>query len=111
MKLSFKLLVFFLLFSSFSLFSQLSLNNLSLEAGYGYNGALGPYNKVFNSNFSGMNYFEVGIRYMFTEEFGTKLHFKTDKFVNDPKGAIGIQYNAIGLGLVHNLGKKLGLPI
>ena len=43
---------------------------------------------------------------MFTEYVGTKLIFKSDKFVNDPGGVIGIQYNSIGASFVYNAGKK-----
>ncbi len=92
-----------------SVFSQFNLNNLSLELNYGYNCAIQPYNKQFQSNFSGFNHFEVGLRYMFTEHIGSKLVFKSDKFVNDPGGSIGIQYNSIGASLVYNVGKKIGL--
>ena len=42
-----------LLLLSSGLFAQLDVNNISLEVGYGYNGAIGPYNKNYNSNFSG----------------------------------------------------------
>jgi hypothetical protein len=51
---------------------------MSLEAGYGYTGAIEPYYKGFKSNFSGMNHFNVGIRYMFTEKIGAKVSYKFD---------------------------------
>lgn len=109
MKSTTKLLIVFFLLNSNFLFSQFNVNNFSLEIGYGYNGTILPYNKMFNSNFSGFNHFEVGLRYMFTEYVGTKLIFKSDKFVNDPGGVIGIQYNSIGASFVYNAGKKIGL--
>lgn len=37
-------------------FAQFDVNNLSVELGYGYTGAVGPYSPVFNSNFSGMRH-------------------------------------------------------
>jgi hypothetical protein len=98
----------FLLFSNI-IFSQLNMNNMSVELNYGYNGAIQPYNKQFKSNFSGFNHFEVGIRYMFSEHLGAKIIYKSDKFVNDPGGNIGIQYNSLGAGVVYNIGKKIGL--
>lgn len=98
----------FLLFSV-SLFSQVDLNNISLEVRYGYNGAIGPYNKVFNSDFSGMNHFDLGIRYMITEKIGAKVFFKHDRFVNDPGGKIGVNYITIGGSGIYNLGKEIGL--
>ena len=32
--------------------SQINLNNMSVETGFGYTGAIAPYNEVFSSNFS-----------------------------------------------------------
>ena len=98
-----------LLLLSSGLFAQLDVNNISLEVGYGYNGAIGPYNKNYNSNFSGMNHFDVGIRYMFTEKIGAKIFYKLDHFVNDPGGEIGVTYMTIGGSGVYNLGKEIGL--
>lgn len=102
------LVVVFLMSSSLAL-AQFNRNNISVELNYGYNGAIKPYKKQFKSNFSGFNHFEVGIRYMFSEHLGAKIIFKSDKFVNDPGGVIGIQYNSLGAGLVYNVGKKIGL--
>ena len=98
-----------LLLLSSGLFAQLDVNNISLEVGYGYNGAIGPYNKNYNSNFSGMNHFDVGIRYMFTEKLGAKVFYKLDHFVNDPGGELGVTYMTVGASGVYNVGKELGL--
>jgi len=97
------------LFFSTTLFAKVDLNNVSLEVGYGYNGAIGPYNKVFNSNFSGMNHFDVGIRYMFTEKLGAKVFYKLDHFVNDHGGELGVTYMTVGTSGVYNVGKEIGL--
>lgn len=99
---------FSLLFSVLG-FSQYQMNKVSLEANYGYNGAISPYNKRFNSNFSGMNHFDVGLRYMFTETIGAKVTYKFDHFVNDPGGLLGLKYNTLSLGAVYNVGKQFGL--
>lgn len=109
MKAVTKIYVFFLLVVSSSLFAQFDVNNMSVEVGYGYNGAIAPYYKGFNSNFSGMNHFEVGLRYMFSETIGTKLTYKLDHFVNDPGGKLGITYNTLAASGVYNLGKQFGL--
>lgn len=109
MKLFKTSLVATFLFFSTTLFAQFDLNNVSVEVGYGYNGAIGPYNKVFNSNFSGMNHFDVGIRYMFTEKLGAKVFYKLDHFVNDPGGELGVTYMTVGASGVYNVGKELGL--
>lgn len=109
MKLFKTSLVATFLFFSATLFAQFDLNNVSVEVGYGYNGAIGPYNKVFNSNFSGMNHFDVGIRYMFTEKLGAKVFYKLDHFVNDAGGELGVTYMTVGASGVYNVGKELGL--
>jgi hypothetical protein len=109
MRLIKTLLAVTFLFFSTSLHAQFDLNNVSLEVGYGYNGAIGPYNKIFNSNFSGMNHFDVGIRYMFTEKLGAKVFYKLDHFVNDPGGEVGVTYMTVGASGVYNVGKELGL--
>jgi hypothetical protein len=64
------LVVVFLISSSLAV-AQFNRNNMSVELNYGYNGAIQPYNKQFQSNFSGFNHFEVGLRYMFSEYLGT----------------------------------------
>ncbi len=94
---------------SSSLFAQFNVNNLSVEAGYGYTGAIGPYQKKYKSNFSGLNHYNIGLRYMFNEKFGTKVAYKLDHFVNDPGGKVGITYSAIALSGIFNVGKQLGL--
>ncbi len=109
MRSSFYSLAIVLLCFTTPIFSQFNVNNLSLEAGYGYNGAIEPYYKGFKSNFSGMNHFNVGIRYMFTEKIGAKVSYKLDHFVNDPGGEIGITYNTLAVSVVYNIGKQFGL--
>lgn len=109
MKLLQKGIVIFALFFTSHIVGQFNVNNLSLEFGYGYSGAIAPYNKIFKSDFSGMRHFDVGIRYMFSEKIGTKIFYKVDTFVNDPGGKIGIIYNTIGSSFVYNIGKQLGL--
>lgn len=109
MKLVLRSLFIFILLNSSSLFAQFNVNNMSLEAGYGYTGAIEPYYKGFKSNFSGMNHFNVGVRYMFTEKIGAKVSYKFDHFVNDPGGKFGITYNTISVSGVYNIGKQLGL--
>lgn len=109
MKSSSKVIVLLLFFCTMPIFSQFNVNNMSLEAGYGYTGAIDPYFRGFKSNFSGMNHFNVGIRYMFTEKIGAKVSYKLDHFVNDPGGDVGITYNTLSVSGVYNIGKEFGL--
>ncbi len=109
MKTTTKLQLFFFLIMSTSLFAQFNVNNMSVEGNYGYTGAISPYQKKFKSNFSGMNHYDIGIRYMFNEKFGAKVSYKLDHFVNDPGGKIGITYSAVSLSGIYNVGKQFGL--
>ena len=109
MKAVSKLQVFFFLVMSSSLFAQFNINNLSVEAGYGYTGAIRPYKKLYKSNFSGLNHYNVGIRYMLNEKIGAKVSYKLDHFVNDPGGKIGITYNTFSVSGIYNIGKEFGL--
>ena len=109
MKTTRKLYLFLLIVIATPLFAQFNVNNMSIEAGYGYTGAIGPYQKLYKSNFSGLNHYNVGIRYMFNEKFGAKVAYKLDHFVNDPGGKVGITYSAVALSGIYNVGKQLGL--
>lgn len=109
MKPIIKLLLFCFLFKTTADFAQIDANHLSIEANYGYVGAISPYQKKFKSNFSSLNHYNVGLRYMFNEKFGTKLSYKLDHFVNDPGGKVGITYSAISLSGIYNVGKHVGL--
>ena len=109
MKSSSKVIVLVLFFCTMPIFSQFNVNNMSLEAGYGYTGAIDPYFRGFKSNFSGMNHFNLGIRYMFTEKIGAKVSYKFDHFVNDPVGDVGITYNTLSVSGIYNIGKQFGL--
>ena len=97
-----------------SLFSNLQgqskFNQVSLEAGYGYSGAISPYLGQYKSDFSGFNNMNLGVRLMLSEKFGLKAELVTDKFENDPGGKIGITMTRIGVQGYYNLGKDLGLP-
>lgn len=109
MKFSNRIFISFIFLLSYSNYAQFNVDKSSIEIGYGYNGAIGPYNEIYKSNFSSMNHFNVAFRFMFTEKIGAKLFYKTDKFVNDPKGPYGVNYNTFGTSVVYNVGKDLGL--
>lgn len=100
---------FFTLLQTSIFFGQPDLNKVSIESSLVYLGAISPYNKGFKSNFSGLNHFDIGLRYMFTETLGAKASYKFDHFVNDPGGDLGIKYNTLSIGAVYNIGKQFGL--
>ena len=100
------LILFILLLISFNLFAQLEINNISFEVGYGYNGAVHPYGKNFNSNFSGMNHLDLGIRYMFSEKIGAKVFYKVDSFVklNNKNYEKDYIFNRVFVGRIRYVG-------
>ncbi len=99
----------FLFFFSVSIFGQSNINKLSFETNYGYSKPIAPFNKIYNSKFAGFRHFNIGLRYMFSETIGVKISYKTDHFVNDPGGLIGISYNTYSISGVYNFGKLMGL--
>lgn len=105
-----KKIAVFLLISSMVIQGQSRYNQFSLEASYGYSGAISPYMSAYKSNFSGLTNLNIGGRYMFNEYFGLRGEYANDRFENDPGGKIGIYYNRIGLQAYFNAGKLFGLP-
>ena len=105
-----KILAVFLLITSMVIHGQSRYNLFSLEASYGYSGAISPYRDAFKSNFSGLTNFNIGGRLMFNEYIGLRGEYANDRFENDPGGKIGIYYNRIGIQAFFNVGKLFGLP-
>ena len=109
--------VFFYFLLSCTLFctslvsAQRNFNQLSFDFAFGYNKALRPYQSNLNSIFSGLRHAELGIRYMFTQKVGIRLNYANDRFTNDADGRYGSNFNRVGVDLVYNLGKTLGMNL
>ena len=87
------------------------MNHLSFDFSAGYNRPFTPYQKKYNSAFSGLKHLELGVRYMFTEKMGLRLNYANDNFRNDSGGDFGTNFSRIGIDAVYNIGKALNLDL
>jgi hypothetical protein len=112
MKIILKYLIFVLFIGFFSKsYSQTYLNKFSIEGGYGYTGAVYPVytEQIRASNYSGLNHFTIGVRYMYDQDFGAKLSYANDVFRNEPGGEYGVNFNRISLEGIYNVGRIFDL--
>ena len=103
-----KFLLSLLLVSSLS-FAQYRFNQFSIEAGAGYVLAGNPYSEAFDSNFSGFRNVNLGVRYMIDENYGVRLSYANDRFLQSNGSKVGISYNRIGVDGIYNLGRLIDL--
>lgn len=103
-----KVLFALLLVSSLS-FAQYRFNQFSIEAGAGYVLAGNPYNNSYDSNFSGFRHVDLGVRYMIDENYGVRLTYANDRFLQTNGSKVGISYNKIGVDGIYNLGRLIDL--
>lgn len=95
--------------------SSIPYNRWSIELNSGQNKAIRPFATGYYSsdptnyfNFSDINHFDIGVRYMFSPKFGLKLDFASDELANQSgSGSLPfkIQQYRIGLQGVANLGR------
>jgi OOP family OmpA-OmpF porin len=103
-----KFLFALLLVSSLS-FAQYRFNQFSIEAGAGYVLAGNPYSEAYDSNFSGFRHVNLGVRYMIDENYGVRLSYANDRFLQSNGSKVGINYNRFGVDGVYNLGRLIDL--
>jgi hypothetical protein len=103
-----KLLLTLLLVSSLSS-AQYRFNQFSIEAGAGYVLAGNPYSEAYDSNFSGFRHIDLGVRYMINENYGVRLTYANDRFLQSNGSKVGINYNRIGVDGIYNLGRLIDL--
>jgi len=106
--MKYKIIIAFLFVSSIT-FGQYRFNQFSIEAGAGYVLAGNPYGKEFDSNFSGFRHVDLGVRYMITENYGVRLTYANDRFLQSNGSKIGMNYNKIGVDGIYNLGRLIDL--
>ena len=102
-------LLFVLLFVSSLSVAQYRFNQFSMEAGAGYVLAGNPYSEAYNSNFSGFRHIDLGVRYMINENYGVRLTYANDRFLQSNGSKVGISYNRIGVDGIYNLGRLIDL--
>jgi OOP family OmpA-OmpF porin len=98
-----------LLLVSFLSSAQYRFNQFSIEAGAGYVLAGNPYSKEYDSNFSGFRHIDLGVRYMIDENYGVRLTYANDRFLQSNGSKVGINYNRFGVDGVYNLGRLIDL--
>ena len=103
-----KFLFALLLVSSLS-FAQYRFNQFSIEAGAGYVIAGNHYNDSYDSNFSGFRHVDLGVRYMINENYGVRLTYANDRFLQSNGSKVGINYNKVGVDGIYNLGRLIDL--
>jgi OOP family OmpA-OmpF porin len=82
-------------------------NRFSIETGYGYVSPSKLYGNQFDkSDLSGFNHFDIGVRYMISEEIGLKLNYGRDSFSKDDAG---VTFNSINISGVYNVGSLFNL--
>jgi len=101
--------LFVLLLISLLSFAQNRFNQFSLEAGAGYVLAGNHYNDTYDSNFSGFRHVDLGVRYMINENYGVRLTYANDRFLQSNGSKVGISYNKIGVDGIYNLGRLIDL--
>lgn len=84
-------------------------NRFSLEAMGGMHFPLSPNEGINTSEYSGLKQFMVAGRYMFSEEYGIKVHYAHNSIVNKNNSELGMIYNRGGVEGVANLGKILNI--
>ena len=57
-------------------------DNLSVEAQYGYNSAMSPKNDIVTSDYSGFNFFQLGLTYHIDDVWGVRGTFASSNFKN-----------------------------
>lgn len=97
--------------------NKIPYNKWSIEINTGQNKAIKPFATGYYSsdptkaiNFSGINHFDIGVRYMFSDAFGVKFDYGMDKFTNLKNAGsltFNTQQNRFGLQGVMNLGRLL----
>jgi OOP family OmpA-OmpF porin len=102
-------LLFVLFFVSSLSVAQYRFNQFSIEAGAGYVLAGNPYSEAFDSNFSGFRNVNLGVRYMIDENYGVRLSYANDRFLQSNGSKVGISYNRIGVDGIYNLGRLIDL--
>jgi hypothetical protein len=103
-----KLLFVLLLVSSLSV-AQYRFNQFSIEGGIGYNFAGSQYNHSYDSNFSGFRHVDLGVRYMIDENYGVRVNYTNDRFLESNGSKVGISYNKYGVDGIYNLGRLVDL--
>lgn len=79
-------------------------DNLSVEAQYGLNSALSPNEGITTSDYSGFNFFQLGLTYHIDEVWGVRGTFASSNFKHkDNSNLGGVKYNKLTLEATYNI--------
>lgn len=78
-------------------------DNLSIEAQYGLNSALSPNEGITTSDYSGFNFFQLGLTYHIDEVWGVRGTFASSNFKHKDVDGFGVKYNKLMLEATYNI--------
>jgi len=78
-------------------------DNLSVEAQYGLNSALSPNEGITTSDYSGFNFFQLGLNYHLNDVWGIRGTFASSKFKHKDVKDHGVKYNKLMLEATYNI--------
>ncbi len=78
-------------------------DNLSIEAQYGLNSALSPNEGITTSDYSGFNFFQLGLTYHIDEVWGVRGTFASSNFKHEDIDASGVKYSRLMLEATYNI--------
>jgi len=77
--------------------------NLSFEGQYGMNTALSPSEGITTGDYSGFNFFQVGLTYHIDEVWGVRGTFTNSKFEHETKNDSGVNFSRLMLEATYNI--------
>lgn len=101
MKQTILLFAFLLSLNSFAQ-RRNTMEQFSLEAGYGLNMGISP-------RITDISHLEGAFRYMFDDYWGLKFDYAFDQFRVDGNSSLGTDYHRLSAQVVHNLGRTLNI--
>lgn len=78
-------------------------DNLSLEGQYGMNTALSPKEGLNTGDYSGFNFFQLGINYHIDDIWGVRGTFASSKFTHKDLDDSGVRYSRLMLEATYNI--------
>jgi len=78
-------------------------DNLSFEAQYGLNSALSPNEGITTSDYSGFNFFQLGLNYHIDDVWGVRGTFASSNFKHKDVEDHGVKYNRLMLEATYNI--------
>ncbi len=78
-------------------------DHLSVEGQYGLNSALSPNEGITTSDYSGFNFFQLGLTYHIDDVWGVRGTFASSNFKHKDISDLGVKYNKLMLEATYNI--------